>query len=118
MRRKRPTHWRKVRWRMKVRRNPVRLTAVQLYVIEIDQVLLGAFFFIYKSFHKQLSDRGLFKWVDAQDLQHFMQTMSQVELFLKDGHQQISANGRPQLALHSVGTVAHKSANTQMLLDP
>ena len=55
---------------------------------------------------------------DADNLQNFPKGLPQVQPALGDGHEQIGADGRPDLHPHTVGGSAEETPEAQMLFDP
>jgi hypothetical protein len=60
----------------------------------------------------------LLKLVHAQNLQNLRQTTFQPKLLAHDGHQQVNADGNPDLRLDSVVARAEKVLDPQILFDP
>src|SRR5579859_4743981 len=67
---------------------------------------------------KGLIYRGFLKQGDAQNLQNCVEIEGQVEPFADDGHEQVAADGDPDLGFDGIlgGTV--KGLDAQVLLDP
>src|SRR5471032_2931332 len=68
--------------------------------------------------HKELRQRGFLEGCDADDLKDFVQTGLQFPSFLQNRDEQVSAHGGPDLDAHRILRVAHKTTDTEMLLDP
>ena len=45
----------------------------------------------------------MLKSVDAENLQDFIEAFVQAGFFPEDGHEQIGADGRPDLAMNGIG---------------
>lgn len=67
---------------------------------------------------KGLIYRGFLKQGDAQNLQHCVEIRGQVEPFADDGHEQVAADGDPDLSFDGVLRGAVKGFDAQVLLDP
>ena len=74
------------------------------------------FLVIFKfSFCKQLIDRNLFKWVNAQKLQTSVQIARQFEILVKDSKNEINSKGNPDLSFYGVETIAIKMLDSKIL---
>ena len=67
---------------------------------------------------KGLIYRGFLKQGDAQNLQHGVEIQGQVEPFANDGHEQVAADGDPDLSFDGVLRSAVKGLDAQVLFDP
>lgn len=67
---------------------------------------------------KGLIYRSFLKQGDAQNLQNCVEIQGQAEPFANDGHEQIAADGDPDLGFDGVLRGAIKGLDPQMLLDP
>src|SRR5947208_7089727 len=67
---------------------------------------------------KSLQNRGFFENRDAQDLKNFVQAEIEMQPFLEDGHQDINADGDPDLDFDSILRSTVKGLDPEMLFDP
>ena len=67
---------------------------------------------------KCLKKRGFLEKREAQNLQNFVQAPVELEFLLDDGHQDVDADGDPDLRLHGVLGGAIEGLDAQVLLDP
>ena len=65
-----------------------------------------------------LKKRRFFKKRHAENLQDFVQAAVEFEFLLDDGHQDVDADGDPNLRLHGVLGGAIEGFDAQVLLDP
>ena len=55
---------------------------------------------------------------EAENLKDFGETAIDVELLFDDRHEQVDADGNPDLRLHSILACSVESLDAQVLLDP
>jgi hypothetical protein len=67
---------------------------------------------------KQLIYRRFFKKMDAQNLYGSVERAWEVELFVKDGDDEINRQGNPDMGFHGIGSVAVEMFDAQVLFDP
>lgn len=67
---------------------------------------------------KGLIYRGFLKQGDAQNLQYCVEIQGEIEPFAEDGHEQVAADGDPDLGFDGVLRGAVKGFDAQVLLDP
>ena len=67
---------------------------------------------------KGLIYRGFLKQGDAQNLQNCVEIQREIEPFANDGHEQVAADGDPDLGFDGVLRGAVKGFDAQVLLNP
>ena len=67
--------------------------------------------------HKQFRQWDLLKRGGADDLQYLIHRRSEVHLLLGDRHQEVGAQGGPDLDADAVGRGAEETPQPQVLLD-
>jgi len=75
-------------------------------------------FVLQKIFRKYLRNRDFLEKRNAENLQNFAQTQLDFQFLLDNRHQNINADGNPDLSLHRVLGSAEKCFDSQILLDP
>ena len=73
---------------------------------------------LFHSVSNKLLNGFLFKDIDLQNLQKSVEASRQAEPLFHDGHEQVDAQGNPDLGLDGVGRSAVESLDPQVLLDP
>jgi len=68
--------------------------------------------------HKQFVDRGLCKWVYAQNLKCSVKSSREFQFLVKDGNIQINDHRNPYLCFDGVDAVSVEMSNSQVLFDP
>ena len=69
-------------------------------------------------FCKYLCNKNLLEKHNAENLQDFAQTQLDFEFFLDNRHQNVNADGYPNLSLDGVYARAEKGFDSKVLLDP
>ena len=67
---------------------------------------------------KYLIHRDFFEKGDAENLQDFAETSLEFQFLLEDGHQQVNADGDPDLGLDGVLGSSQKGLDPKVLFDP
>jgi hypothetical protein len=82
-------------------------------------LVIGIGFMVFAMlFHKCFMKRGVFKRMDAQNLQSSVDGTGKIELLVKDGDEQVNARGNPDLGSHVMGRGAVAALDAQMLFEP
>jgi hypothetical protein len=74
-------------------------------------------FVLQNIFRKYLCNRDFFEKYNAENLQDFAQTQLDSQFLLDNRHQNINADGNPDLSLHRVPGGAEKCFDSQVLFD-
>ncbi len=69
-------------------------------------------------FRKYLFHRDFLEKHNAENLQDFAQTQRDFQFLLDDCHQNVNADGNPDLGLHCILGVAKKCFDSQVFFDP
>ena len=98
--------------------NVLKITTVRLK-LEQYQLFTGlGFFLLQRESRKYLIHRDFFEQGDAENLQDFAETSLDFQFLLEDGHEQVNADGNPDLGLDRVGGGSIEGLDPKVLFDP